>query len=90
MHTQLELYIEELILEGTLPYQAAEIGEVVQRELVSLFEQRGIPRGLRSEALIHNLSIPQLEISGSPSNSVLGKYIAHNLYRGLANETFNT
>jgi hypothetical protein len=90
MNTQLELHIEELMLEGVSPYQAAAIGEIVQQELAYLFEQKGIPHGLKSEAQIHNLSIPQLEVSGNASVGALGKSIANNLYQGLANETFNT
>lgn len=85
----IEVHIETLVVSGLAVRNAGHLGTVVQNELQSLLEQRGLAGftrtlepGARLE--IETLRLPAIGASCAPHASDVGEKIARAIHGGLS------
>jgi len=81
---EIQVHIEELVLHGFSAAAAPGIGAAVERELVRLFAQGGVPASLSGGAARDTIDAGTFE--GSPQGPApdLGAKVAQSVYGGLA------
>lgn len=81
---EIELYIEELVLDGFAPADRYRIGDAFERELSRLFAEHGVPASLAS-----GLDAPHLDAGTFPfapghiAPENIGAQVAQAVYGGL-------
>jgi hypothetical protein len=83
MPPSIELHIEELVLHGFAPGDHPGISEAVQRELVRLLGERGVP-----PSLTHGVEVARLDGGSFPMTphlkaEAIGAHVAQAVGRGL-------
>jgi hypothetical protein len=81
--SDIEVYIEELVLHGFAPGERYAIGEMVQRELTRLFAERGMPPSLSQGAEIARLNGGAFDVRPGAKPQTVGAQVARAVYRGL-------
>lgn len=79
----IELYIEELVLEGFEQVDRGRIAEAVERELTHLFTERGIPPSLAGGGEIDRLDGGTFQAASGSRPEVIGAQVARAVYGGL-------
>jgi hypothetical protein len=80
--SDLELHIEELVLHGFAPGDRHAIGEAVERELVRLFAEQGIPPALARGGEIARQDGGAFELAPRGGAGSVGTRVAGAIYRG--------
>lgn len=83
MKPGIELYIEELVLEGFEQVDKRRIAEAVERELTHLFTQRGVPRSLADGGEISHLDGGIFQVAPDSRPETIGIKVAHAIYGGF-------
>ena len=78
-----ELHIEELVLDGFAPSERYTIGEAVERELVRLLGEQGIPSSLRAECAIDEMKGATFNLAHNARPPATGRQIAQAVYQGF-------
>ncbi len=79
----IELHIEELVLHGFAQGDRYRIAEAVERELVQLFAERGVPRSLSKGGEIERMDGGVFEMARSSKPEGIGAHVARAVYGGL-------
>ena len=80
----IEVRIEGLVLHGFAPGDRYFIGDAVERELVRLFVERGIPPSLVQESEIERLADGTFEVTPGSGAGAIGVQVAQAAYGGLS------
>jgi hypothetical protein len=80
----LRLHIDELVLHGFAPGDRARIADAVQLELVRLFTDGGVPRGLGSGGAVERLAAGAFPTVAAARAETTGAQIAQAVYGRLA------
>jgi hypothetical protein len=80
----IELHIEELVLHGFAPGDRYLIGEVVERELVRLFAERGVPPSLSQGGEFGRFNGGAFEVRQGAKPEVIGVQVAQSIYGGFS------
>lgn len=83
MRQKVELYIEELVLEGFKPGDEQRIGEAVEKELTRLLEMRGVPGSFRSDREMESINVGSFEVAPGARAERVGTQVAGAVYGGL-------
>jgi hypothetical protein len=78
----IELHIEELVLHGFAPGDRYRIGEAVQRELVRLLSEQGVPLSLGQDGEIARLDGGTFKVTSSKPETV-GTQVAQAVHGSL-------
>ena len=78
----LDLRIEELALHGFAHSDHYQIGEAVERELVRLFAEQGVPQSLMKGGELPNLSLGSFQVRQGAKTEAIGAQVAQAVYRG--------
>ncbi len=78
-----ELHIEELVLRGFAPGERHRIGEAVERELVRLLDEQGVPPSLGRGSGIERLDGGAFEVAHGSKSEAVGVQVAQAIYGGL-------
>ncbi len=78
-----ELYIEELVLEGFEGSDHWTIGKTVEHELSRLFAEQGVPPSLKNGGRIDNLDGGAFEMKPDSRPEAIGSRVAWAIYGGL-------
>ena len=79
----IELNIEELVLHGFAPGDRHRIGEAVERELIRLLADRGVPQSLERGREIGHVDGGAFEVASNSKAQVVGAQVAKAVYGGL-------
>jgi hypothetical protein len=79
-----ELHIEELVLRGFAPGERHRIGEAVERELVRLLDEHGVPPSLAQGIEVERLDGGAFEVAHGSKAEVVGVQVAQAIYGGLS------
>ena len=79
-----ELHIEELVLRGFAPGERHRIGEAVERELVRLLDEHGVPPSLAQGFEVERLDGGAFEVSHGSKSETVGAQVAQAIYGGLS------
>ncbi len=77
-----ELYIEELILEGFSPGDRYSIGEAVERELTRLLSEQGMPRLFSQNGNLAQLDAGIIRVSSGDRAETIGRQVGQAIYQG--------
>jgi hypothetical protein len=80
---QLELYVDELVLDGFAPADRYLIGEAVERELGRLFTEQGSSPTLNHNSEIDRLDGGAFELKPNLGAEAIGVKVAHTVYGKL-------
>jgi hypothetical protein len=78
-----ELYVEELVLDGFSPPDRYRIGQAVEQELGRLFAERGAPPSLTRDGEISRLDGGTFEAKPGSGVAAIGVQVAQAVYGGL-------
>jgi hypothetical protein len=78
------LHIDELVLHGFPSEARHQIGEAVQRELVRLLSQQGVPTALARTAAREHVEGGTLRLGAADTPAQTGAQVARAVYGGLA------
>ena len=81
--SNIELHIEELILHGFAAGDRYAIGEALERELVQLFKEQGVPPSLVQSGEISRLDAGAFEMKPGSKTEMIGQQMARAVYKGL-------
>jgi hypothetical protein len=81
---EVQVQIEELVLHGFAPSDRYVIGEAVERELVRLLSEKGVPRSLRSENARDEIKAPSFNAALGAKQPAIGQQIAQAVYDGFS------
>lgn len=79
----IELYIEELVLDGFEQVDKRRIAEAVECELKDLFTERGIPRSLADGGKINHLDGGDFQLAPDSRPETIGTRVAQAVYGEL-------
>ncbi|MGH7938512.1 MAG: hypothetical protein ACREFG_08400 [Chthoniobacterales bacterium] len=80
---EVQVQIEELVLHGFDLNNRHAISEEVERELVRLLSEEGVPLSLRSENARDEVKAPSLNAPLSAKPPAIGRQIAQAVYKGF-------
>lgn len=80
------VHIEELVLHGFAPHDRRRIAVVVERELARLISEKGIPRSLKKNLAVEQVSGGSFNTNGQVKPQTTGMLIAKTVYKGLHHE----
>ena len=78
-----ELHIEELVLHGFTPDDRYAIGGAVERELVRLLGEQGVPSSLRVQSASDEITGAKFVAAQKAKPAVMGQQIAQAVYQGF-------
>ncbi|HWQ49765.1 MAG TPA: hypothetical protein VN414_12665 [Methanosarcina sp.] len=81
--TRIELYIEELVLEGFSSGDRQRIASAIKAELVRKLESGHLNGSLLKKRNIRWLNLGTINMAESSSDDKVGKQIANAIYDGL-------
>jgi hypothetical protein len=79
--SRIDLYIEELVLDGLAPGDGYAIGNAVERELAQLLGEQGVPNSLRSEHATDEIRGATFNAAHNTKPPMIGRQIAQAVYR---------
>lgn len=79
-----ELHIESMVLDGFGDVDGATIGAAVERGLVRLFAERGVPANLHMETIQASIDAGTLRVSADDTPDAIGIQIAQAVYGGFS------
>jgi hypothetical protein len=79
----IELHIEELVLHGFATGDRYRIAESVEREIVRLFSEQGVPQSLSKGGKIERLDGGAFEAVRGSKPEAIGAKVAQAVYGGL-------
>jgi hypothetical protein len=82
----LNLHIENLVLRGFASVNRQQIGRGMERELVRLFQDHGVPRSLASSTAVEVLDGGALKIGSATGHEAIGRELARAIYRALTEQ----
>lgn len=82
MTRDIEIHIDELVLHGFPPADRYQVAEALERELVRLLADGGIPALLRQSGSIPSLTGHETEISMASGEVPSGEQIARTVFEG--------
>jgi hypothetical protein len=82
--SKVEIYIEELVLQGFSPKDRYQIAEAMERELGRLLAERSLPPPLIHGGEVERLDGGSFEIAPSSKAEAIGTQVAQAVYRGLS------
>jgi hypothetical protein len=77
-----EVRIEELLLHGFAPGDRYRIGQAVERELVRLFTEQGVPPSLTQGGEIASMDGGAFNVAPGSKSETIGVQVAQAVYRG--------
>lgn len=80
------VHIEELVLHGFAPRDRRRIAAAVERELTRLLSEKGIPRSLRKNLAVEQVSGGAFHANGQVKPQTTGTLIARTVYESLRHE----
>lgn len=86
MKRVIEVYIDELILQGFPPYERYRIGEAIQAALHEHLTIDGLPPVLSAGGSISHIDAGSFEIHTAQQPENTGNAIATTIYKGFSNE----
>ncbi|MCC4765495.1 hypothetical protein FXW07_02310 [Methanosarcina sp. DH1] len=81
--TKIELYIEELVLEGFPPGDRLRIASAIEAELVRKLESGNLNGSLLKTKEIRWLNLETINMAEGSTADKIGKQIANAIYDGL-------
>ncbi|RAP78301.1 hypothetical protein [Paenibacillus montanisoli] len=84
MQPGIELHIEELILREFPASDRVRIGAAVERELVRLYTEQGVPPKLLRGGDLVDIATGAFHMNQGARPEAIGTQIAHAVYRGLS------
>jgi hypothetical protein len=81
---EVQVQIDELVLHGFAASDRYVVGEAVERELVRLLSEKGVPRSLRSENARDKIKAPGFNAAFGAKQSAIGRQIAQAVYDGFS------
>ena len=86
MTGNIEVHIEELVLHGFAPSDRNSIGSGMERKLLRLFSEEGLPPSLaRTKAILH-LDSGAFKVAPELGVEAIGVEVAKVVYKELQNE----
>ena len=79
----IELHIEELVLHGFAPGDRYRIADAVERELVRLFAEQGVPPSLAQNIESARMDGGAFNVAPGSKAGAIGTQIAQMVYGGL-------
>jgi hypothetical protein len=79
----IEVYIEELVLRGLDIRNRGYVAQTVQRELVRLLSEQGLPAELSHSVAIRQLRAPGFQVSQTGGDERLAGQVAQSTYGAL-------
>ena len=80
----IELYIEQLQLEGFSPGDRYRIGVAVERELMRILGEKGLPSSLSRQTHHHqNHTAAKMSLGSNPPAETVGAQVARAIYGGF-------
>ena len=79
----LEIYIEELVLQGFDPSDDRGIGDALERELARLIADQGIPSSFKLSGEIDGIDGGAFEMAPGSGAKAIGNKVAQSVYGGL-------
>jgi hypothetical protein len=81
---RVDLRIEELVLHGFGPGDRYRIAEAMERELVRLLAEHGVPPSLSTGGDVARIDGGEFDVSPGMQPATVGSRVAHALFRGLS------
>jgi hypothetical protein len=79
-----ELHIEELVLHGFQPADRYRIGAAVERELLRLITEQGLPGEHDEDLHLPHLNAGEFSMPSGVSSEAAGREIAHRVHASLS------
>jgi hypothetical protein len=79
-----EIYVEELVLDGFSPADRYRIGQTVEQELGRVLAERGAPPALTRDGEISRLDGGTFEAKPGSGVAAIGVQVAQAVYGGLS------
>lgn len=80
------IHIEKLVLHGFAPHDRRRIAAAVEQELTRLMSEKGIPRSLRKNLAVEQVSGGAFHANGQVKPQTTGTLIARTVYESLRHE----
>lgn len=80
----LELHIEELVLHGFPASDRFRVGDAVERELLRLIAEQGLPRLVRNPVSVDRLDAGRFKVAEGSKPQAVGAQLAQQLYQQLS------
>ncbi|SYX84026.1 hypothetical protein [Paenibacillus alvei] len=84
MQPSIELHIEELILHDFPARDHARIGTAIERELMRLCTEQGVPPELLRGGELGDIAPGSFHMNQGAMPEAIGRKIAHAVYRGMS------
>lgn len=81
---EIEVFVEELVLEGFSPADRLRIGSALEIELARLLREGELPSGLASDGEREGLDAGSFAHSPLATAPALGESLARSVYAGLS------
>ncbi len=79
----IELHIEELILHGFPQGERHRIGDALERELATLFAERGMPAGISQNGALEQVDAGEIHVAPQAGARSISVQFATAIYDGL-------
>lgn len=83
MNPKLELNIGELSLDGFSHIDAENLSAIIEMELTSMLQEKGIPANLLSDMSTRQLNFGAFNLTQNSGSHILGRQIAKSIYSGF-------
>jgi hypothetical protein len=79
----IEIHIEELVLRGLDVKNRNNVAQTIQRELIQLLTDRGLPAGLQHSVGIRQMRAPGFQVSQAGGDESLATQVAQSTYGAM-------
>ncbi len=80
----LELHVEELVLHGFPASDRFRVGDAVERELLRLIAEQGLPGLIRNPVSMERLDGGRFKVAEKSTAQVVGTQLAQQVYQQLS------
>ena len=84
LRPSVDLQIEELVLHGFAPVGRYAIGDAVERQLVRLLHEQGLPISLHSKSAVGEIKAATINVGRNAKPNAIGQQIAQAVYQGFS------
>jgi len=85
MKANVELHIDKLVLHGFERKDGFPIRDALTNELTRLFQDQGIPIGVRQEGAFGQINTNAFHFRAQDRPEQIGRAIAHSIYNSFSN-----
>ena len=84
-NSNIEIYIDRIVLDGFDHLNKAELNAAVQEHLMTMISNGGLPNGLMNSGYHRKLNGGEMKLNNQSKTSQIGGDIASGIFKGINN-----